>query len=76
MNFLLRYVYSCKVPATAILPYPFVHLIEKTKVLVWFHLSGKMEEFFKKTNLWTSLHYPIAIGSDSLPAVHLRRSLA
>jgi quercetin dioxygenase-like cupin family protein len=35
-------------------PHAFVQLTDKAKVIVTFQPSGKMEEFFMKTSLWTS----------------------
>jgi quercetin dioxygenase-like cupin family protein len=35
-------------------PHAFVQLTEKGKLIVTYQPAGKMEEFFKKTNAWTS----------------------
>lgn len=35
-------------------PHAFVQLTEKGKLIVTYQPAGKMEEFFKKTDLWTS----------------------
>lgn len=35
-------------------PHAFVQLTEKGKLVVTYQPAGKMEEFFKRTNAWTS----------------------